>query len=447
MKLKTPSNRNYCAVVTTINNHIPLAGRDKIVHAVIFGNKVIIGKNYPVGTVGVYFPAETQLSDKFCYENNLYSEPEWNKDKTKGYISHKNRRIRAIQLGGYESNGLFLSLDCLKFTGDISELKVGDEFDELNGIELCKKYIPYKELREASVSNKKSKAKVKVFNRLVDNQFHLHCDTSHLGKNVHKLDLKDLISITEKLHGTSGVSANVLVKKKLTWIEKVLLKLGLNIETMHYDTEGIYSSRKVVKNAKEKNYTGNGYYGESNDIWKEADKVIRPVLQKGESVYYEIVGYLPAGGYIQKGYDYGCIKPVDRFEYGKNFMIYIYRVTTTNVDGQVHELSAKQVQQWCEANGLKPVPELFYGTIEQYLNGYSLVDWQEKFLQFLSADFWHNNCKMCNNNVPNEGIVVRKEILGIDPYKYKSFQFLKYETACLDEGEVDIEEQSSDLVE
>ena len=443
MVLKTPKNRNYCAAVAHIQNHIELKGRDNIVHSTLFGNKVIIGKSCPIGTLGIYFPVETQLSTRFCYENNLYAESDSNKDKTKGYIHQKNRRIRAIQFGGHESNGLFLPLDCLKFTGDISYLKEGDEFDEINGIDLCQKYIPYNERMPAN-STKKLKTKVKVFSRLVDNQFHLHIDTSHLGKNIHKFDLTDYISITEKVHGTSGVSANVLVKKKLNLFEKMLLKFGIKIETAHYDNEGIYSSRKVVKNAKEKDYTGPGYYGAKNDIWREADTIIRPVLKAGESVYYEIVGFLPTGGYIQKPYDYGCTKPIDnKFEYGKNFKIFIYRVTTTNVVGQVHELSAKQVQQWCVSNGLTPVPELFYGTVSEYLKS-SEENWQETFLQKLAKNFWYNHCKMCVNKVPNEGVVIRKEVLGIEPYKYKSFQFLKHETQSLDAGELDIEEQLSD---
>ena len=36
------------------------------------------------------------------------------------------------------------------------------------------------------------------------------------------------------------------------------------------------------------------------DIWNIAHEVIKPHLSKGLTVYYEIVGFLPTGGYIQK---------------------------------------------------------------------------------------------------------------------------------------------------
>lgn len=45
------------------------------------------------------------------------------------------------------------------------------------------------------------------------------------------------------------------------------------------------------------------------DIWNIAHEVIKPHLSKGLTVYYEIVGFLPTGGYIQKGYDYGYVPP------------------------------------------------------------------------------------------------------------------------------------------
>ena len=46
-----------------------------------------------------------------------------------------------------------------------------------------------------------------------------------------------------------------------------------------------------------------GFYG--CDVWAEADKIVKPCLSKGMTAYYEIVGFLPNGGYIQKNYDYG----------------------------------------------------------------------------------------------------------------------------------------------
>lgn len=63
------------------------------------------------------------------------------------------------------------------------------------------------------------------------------------------------------------------------------------------------------------------------------------------TAYYEIIGFLPNGGYIQKNYDYGCLPPVgdEAYTYGKHFKVQIYRVTITDVSGKAHEFSAREV--------------------------------------------------------------------------------------------------------
>lgn len=50
-----------------------------------------------------------------------------------------------------------------------------------------------------------------------------------------------------------------------------------------------------------------------------------------------------------------------------------------------------------------------------------------------------NKGLLCNNNVPEEGIVLRREVNGIDVYKLKSINFLEKESKMLDRGEIDIE--------
>lgn len=80
-----------------------------------------------------------------------------------------------------------------------------------------------------------------------------------------------------------------------------------------------------------------------------------PIYRK-VTAYYEIVGYLPNGGAIQKlggkAFDYGFEPPKGEYKYGENFGIQIYRLTYTNPDGRVYEFSARQVQQWCVKEGL-----------------------------------------------------------------------------------------------
>ena len=152
--------------------------------------------------------------------------------------------------------------------------------------------------------------------------------------------------------------------------------------------------------------------------------------------YYEIVGFLPNGGNIQKDYDYGC-EPTKH-------AIYIYRITQTNIDGKVFEFSAKQVQDFCKKNGLNAVPELFYGKpIELFSdNRLNLDNWREKFLEVIKHEFNEHQCFMCGNKVPEEGCVIRIEGLDFEAYKQKSTAFYERETAQLDKGENNIEDEN-----
>jgi len=166
------------------------------------------------------------------------------------------------------------------------------------------------------------------------------------------------------------------------------------------------------------------------------------------TVYYEIVGYLPNGGYIQKGYDYGCIPPAqgEKYQYGVHFEVLVYRVTLTNVDGNVHEFSAREVQQWCKSCGLQCVDQYYYGYAGSL---YSDLDpdehWNENFLQKLANDKNFNmelNSPTCKNKVPHEGIVIKIENMKSEAFKLKCFKFLDAEGKALDKGESNIEDEA-----
>lgn len=277
-------------------------------------------------------------------------------------------------------------------------------------------------------------------------------------KKINVLDRYDLtINSTHNffannilIHNTSGISSKILCKKKLNSFEKLLKKFGINIIDSEYDY--IYSSRKVIKNP---NLNPNAKHYYKDDIWGIADAELRPFLQNGITFYYEIVGYLPDGGMIQKSFDYGYIQPKhDRYIEGENYGIYIYRITYTNNEGKVFEFSAKQVQDFCKEKGLKAVPELYYGyainftgvmPLKQDQNNlyqYSIEDWKNHFLTALKSQYNEKNCFMCKNKVPEEGCVVRIEGTDLEVYKCKSTAFLEFETKQLDKGEIDLESEN-----
>ena len=431
MKIKKPENPNYSAIVVEIKTIIPLENCTNVQGAIIMGNQVVVSKDVKVGDIGLYFPLECQLSKEYLTNNNLYDKPELNIDNTKkGYFNEKGR-VRCQRFRGHKSEGLFMPKESLNFclkVGDI--LNIGDCFDELNEIPICSKYIVKTNRTPGQPGSKKSKSTKKYESKLVENQFRFHVDTSMLYRNVHRIEPNSLISCTYKMHGTSHISSYILCKKKLNWFEKLLIKLGVSIKTEEYDY--VYSSRKVIKN-NELNPIAQHYYSE--DIWGIVHKELEPFLQKGLSIYCEIVGFLPNGGSIQKDYDYGC-EPTKH-------AIYIYRITSTNVDGKVIEFSAKQVQDFCKKNGLNAVPELYYGYAKEFSDErMTKENWEIKFLDTIKQKYNEKDCFTCSTPQPEEGVVIRIEGNDFEAYKAKSERFYARETAQLDKGESNIEDEN-----
>lgn len=435
MKLKKPKNINYCATVVKIEKLIPLGNCDNVLHALIFGNLVIVTKKTKVGEIGIFFPIETQLSKEFLFENNLYRDPTLNKESTKKGFFEINGRVKCVKFRGNNSEGFYIPINCVdEFLNPEDSLNVGDEFDELNGVKICQKYIPKNTKVSGTPGKKKSKKAARIKSKLIDNQFRFHDDTGILYKNLHRIYPDSLISITYKLHGTSGISSKILCKKKLSLKNRILKKLGVDIVDTHYDY--IYSSRKVIKN-EELNPNANHYYGV--DIWSLAHEQLKPYLQDGMTFYYEIVGYLPSGSLIQKDYDYGANE--------NEAHVYIYRITYTNPSGKVFEFSAKQVQNFCVENGLNAVPELYYGTANSFTGIMpinedkepDLEKWRNHFLGALKTEYNDKDCYMCSNKVPEEGCVVRIENNSFEAYKVKSNRFYLQESSLLDQSYEDIE--------
>lgn len=61
--------------------------------------------------------------------------------------------------------------------------------------------------------------------------------------------------------------------------------------------------------------------------------------------------------------------------------------------------------------------------------------WREKLLEKLVSQFNEKDCYMCKNQVPEEGVVIRKEGSKFEAFKLKSLRFLKKETDDLDKQE------------
>ena len=449
------ANVNYLANIVKIDNFHKHSDPEvtKLKCCCIDGFNIITGIDSEPGLY-VYFPTACCINPKFLSYANLYRHGELNVDQTKTGMFDDNGRVKAIRLRGELSEGFIIPIVVLEnwvmSTVNV-ELKVeeGTEFDSIEHdgktFWVNKKYIP-KNTRTpgAPGSGNSGKGKQpKGLDKIIENQFRFHYDTVLIKKCPHVLHPSDLISITSKVHGTSGISAYVLCKQELNWKQKIARWLtGEEFDKYDY----LYSSRSVIKNQYYNKSVQGGFYGV--DVWKYADDIVRPCLSKGMTAYYEIIGFLPNGGYIQKNYDYGCLPPVgdEAYTYGKHFKVQIYRVTITDVSGKVHEFSAREVQLWAQMVGLVPVEQYYYGYAKDlYPDLDPSEHWNENFLSKLANDknfYMECNSPTCDNKVPHEGIVIKIENMKSEAFKLKCFKFLDGEGKALDKGEIDIESES-----
>ena len=151
----------YTGFVTTLKNVHKHPNADRLQMGECFGNSVIVSLDYTEGQLGVYFPVDGQLSERFCQVNDLVRRKDENGNPAGGYLDPEKRNIKALKLRGEKSDGLFLPLTCLADFTKISDLHEGDLITTLNGEEICRKYIPKRNTSSGSGyvrSGKKAKA-------------------------------------------------------------------------------------------------------------------------------------------------------------------------------------------------------------------------------------------------------------------------------------------------
>ena len=425
--VKENSNPNYLATICKVGEIHPIEGADKICRTIVNGFDIVVGKDTKEGDIVVYVPVETAICDEFLAANNLYETSEWernanhaevgallaeaetlkNENKTSeanevvkkakslvGYFNKRNR-VRIVTLKGIASNGFIASINSLvnfdKSLANVNwESLVGTQFNYIDDKEFCWKYIPpVKETSERNNQkhfNKRMK-KVKKFDRLVNDQFAFHYDTNRLdGTNISKfLNPDDIVTITTKVHGTSIILANILVNRKLSFIEKIKKFFGMKVQLTEYGN--VYSSRSVIKNRYINPGKGYDYYG--IDIWGCVNRDFSPYLEKGMTVYGEVAGYLEGSDkMIQKDHDYGC-KP-------GQWKFMPYRITTVDELGNKKEWNVLEVDSWTRnlvtmhpelADKVLPLEILYHGRCgDIYPELDESQHWHENFLQALKND-------------------------------------------------------------
>ena len=433
LKKTKDANANYLAKVVKLKGLRKHENADRLQVVSVDFQDVITGLDAKDGDLYVYFPVESAISSEFLSETNSFRDKELNSDKEATGFFEKNCRVRAMKLRGEKSCGYIVPASTVfEWAGVVThpEDYEGCEFDEINAKHLVKKYVASR--RNSGGSNKVGK-KPKV-TRLIEGQVHLHIDTENLRRNANKIKPDDIISVTYKTHGTSWWVSNVKVKKKLNWFLKILSPI-LPIKNTEHDI--VYGSRRVVKNSEfgdPKNQQH--YYG--TDIWGQIKEEVAEFIPKGYTLYGECLGYTKDGGWIQKDYDYGCQQGDHKIE--------IYRITFTNDDGLVTELTYPQIEEFCAKARLQCSELFYYGTAKGLYDLEIDEHWNENFIRKLEEDYNEKDCHMCNNKVPEEGIVVRKEqLFSCESYKLKSFAFLQKESKQLDSGEENIEDAVEEI--
>jgi hypothetical protein len=394
----------YITILTNVRKH---PNADRLLLADVFGNTVCVSTDYTECQLGVYFPPDGQLSVEFAEQNNLVRKKDDAGNNIGGYLEPDKRNIRAIRLRGEKSDGLFLPISALDYCfahGDASiELRAGDVIEGVvNGHEICCKYIPRS--NSSNRSHQSGGNRTRKHKAPTAPLFKEHADTEQLAYNLSAFKVGDEIEITLKMHGTSQRTGYlpVLQGYKDSWpcrvgnaFRHIMRKMGCyHGEDVHdgepvYDYGYVSGTRRTVLD----DYEG-GYYG-SNEFREQHSKTFEGKLWKGETVYYEVVGFTTNGTPIMGDADnkklndkefikqygettrfsYRCSpKPMPALVYGPTGEIrveavpqsdiYVYRMTMTNPDGEVVEYTPDSMRYRCEQMAVKTVPVFWKGIIE-----------------------------------------------------------------------------------
>jgi len=226
------------------------------------------------------------------------------------------------------------------------------------------------------------------------------------------------------IHNTSARTGRLPEEKKLTWFQKTWNRVfGEKFKSSRYVY--VSGSRRVVLSTKAT--TDTGYYSGTQFRILIHNQIKDIGLSKGETLYYEIVGYTENSALImgshgiedkklkkqygnKMSYKYGCSPATHK--------VLIYRITQTSPDGRVIEIPWCQLIARCKELGLEAVPTLK----EQFVydgNTDELLELCNKLSQGSST---------LDTEHIKEGVVLRTEgTNGTNAYKYKGFWFAELE--------------------
>lgn len=414
------------AIVAKVVSTQPIPGADKIHVAVVLGENCIVSKEVGVGYVGLLFPADTQLSEEYCRENNLFRHATENKNPEKTGFFETNRRVRVQPFLKVKSTAYFTSLESLSYVGDYSEVKdIGQSFDHVNGKEICCKYISQATRDSIAKQNRPKMAKASVMP-----YFEKHVDSAQFKHNAAMIPKGALLSFHAKVHGTSHRNSYTKVIKELPKWKQLVNKIAPIFSSEEW--KHVVGTRNVVLTEGKE-----GFHG-SEQFRFDVMESLKAYMTKGMTIYGEIAGY--ANGkpimavhsgkaakdkaFLKKYgenivYKYGCGEHEYRF--------HIYRITQLTQDGVNVDFSQKQLEQWCADRGiLGPVEvapqEVYDGDLDKLL---AKVEALTERTETLCDD-------VIDGSHPSEGVIIRVDTGKMNPYflKSKSYYFRSLESLC-----------------
>ena len=495
----------YKAYVTYVTNIRPATNADRLNACEVFGNTTIIDKTITEDSLVLYLPSDGQISVEFGEKNNLFRRKDDAGNNVGGFIDPDKRNITAIRLRGNRSDGLVLPISCLNYCyahGDASiELRAGDVIDGLvNGHEICCKYIPrsnFSHRAHQSAGNKTRKKKVPTAPL-----FKEHADTEQLAYNLSAFKPGDEIEITLKMHGTSQRTGYLPVLKgynfphkfrhlifkifskkedNIGWLRSKILEWSMKDISPIYDYGYVSGTRRVVL----ENYEG-GFYGD-NAFREQHSKIFEGKLWKGETVYYEVVGFTSTGAPIMASannaklqdkefikqygketvFSYGCDPvggpDIDGREDENGYLprlpqsdIYVYRMTMTNPDGEVVEYTPDFMRYRCEQMAVKTVP--VFAHMKLYEDGgfvfrkdgtyFAVAESNLGEFVMAAAEEYYDGPDPIGKTHVREGVVVR--IINrpkFCAYKHKNFSFKVLEGIAKVEAEAPDLEEAQEVTE
>lgn len=428
----------YCGYIVELHDLRKHSNADRLQCVEVFGNNVIVDLSYQEGQKCIFFPIDGQLSEKYAMDNKLVRMKDENGNNIGGYLDPEKRNIRAMKLRGEKSEGLLMPVVTLSPYVDIGSLNIGDKITTLNGQVICQKYIPCRKTTPGTHTNTKSK-KARQHKSVQYPLFKEHVDTEQLMYNKGAFKEGDKCTITLKLHGTSARSMCSLEKKdiKQNFLQRLLHKPVKQQSSWQY----VSGTRRTVLD----NYDG-GYYG-SNAFREPYHEFFKDKLEKGESCFYEIVGWVDKDRTIMATCDNTKFKDKSiKKLYGDKMVfsygceegqsdIYVYRMTLTNEDGYTVEYPDWLMRLRCEQMGVKCVP---------LCETFAYTTWEDLLAR---VEKYYDGVDPIGKTHVREGVVVRIENRPkFTAFKHKNYTFKVIEGIIKDSADAPDMEEAEELL-